>query len=223
MQDTYFGQVDVTSLKGMPVNDLIVLLATMGSHISQHERYQDPFMDGVPNGPRFTELSQLLQQAQVEAATKDTAKRAYLEQFIQECIVNIRIFVNFAEIRAARHKDQRYLEGLGLKKKEQKKRNARSSFGPTGAPERFSVKHGPVSGSLLFMVARVVAAAHYDLEMCMGDPNNDADWHATGTFVTTRNIRLDGLEPGKVYYFRIRCLGPGGFGPWSNIIKIMVI
>ncbi|GFO60238.1 hypothetical protein GMST_25630 [Geomonas silvestris] len=222
MEERYFGQIDVTSLKGIPVNDLIVLLGTMGSHIKAHEMYQEPFIEGVLNGDGFIDLSWKLQQAQDDAATKDTGKRAYLEQFIQECIVNIRIFVNYAEIRAARHKDQRYLEGLGLKKKE-KKKNSRSSYGPLGATERFVVKHGPVSGSLIFQIAKVLAAVHYDLEMCFGDPNNEADWHAAGTFLNTRNVRLDGLEPGKVYYFRVRVFGPGGFGPWSNVIKIMAV
>jgi len=223
MQETYFGQIDVASLKGMSVNDLIVLLGTLGSHIKQHEKYQEPFMEGVLNGDGFTDLGRQLQHAQDDAANKDTAKRAFLEQFVQECILNIRIFVNYAEIRAARHKDQRFLEGLGLKKKEQKKRNARSSFGPLGATERFSVKHGPLSGTLVFQIAKVLAAVHYDLEMCVGDPNNEGDWHPAGTFLNTRSVRLEGLEPGRTHYFRVRAFGPGGFGPWSNTIKIIVV
>lgn len=223
MEDTFFGSFDLASLKVMPVNDMIVLLGTMGSHIKQHEKYQDPFMDGVLNGDGFIDLSRQLQQANDDASTKDITKKAYLDQLFQECIVNIRIFVNYAEIRAARHKDQRYLEGLGLKKKEQKKRSSRSSFGPLGAPERFVAKHGPVSGSLIFQIAKVLAAVHYDLEVCFGDPNNEANWQAAGTFLNTRNVRVDGLEPGKTYYFRVRVFGPGGYGPWSNTIKIIVV
>ena len=69
----------------------------------------------------------------------------------------------------------------------------------------------------------VKGAAHYDVYYCLGDPNDEASWYLAATFVNTRDTRITGLEPGKMYLFRVHCLGADGFGPWSNVIKIMVI
>jgi len=223
MDEVFFDQLDLAMLKSMGVNDLIVFLAMFGNHIVHHADYQDPFWEEAPDGHHFINLSALLQAAQEEAAGKDINKLAKLEELCQTCIIDIKRFVNYAEMRAARHRDQRYLDGLGLKRKEPRRRNSRSALGPVGAPERFSVKHGPVSGSVIFQVSKVVGAAHYDLEYCVGDPNIETDWMAGNTFLNTRSIRQDNLQPAKLHYFRIRCLGPGGFGPWSNVIRIIVV
>jgi len=223
MDDLYFDQLDLAILKSIAVNDLIVFLAMFGNNILHHEDYQDPFWEEAPDGHHFINLSALVQAAQEEAAGKDINKTAKLEELCQTCVIDVKRFVNYAEMRAARHRDQRYLDGLGLKRKDTKRRASRSAVGPVGPPERFTVKHGLVSGSVIFQVSKVVGAAHYDLEYCMGDPNNEAEWMAGNTFLNTRHIRQDGLQVAKLYYFRIRCLGPGGFGPWTNVIRIIVV
>ena len=100
----------------------------------------------------------------------------------------------------------------------------RSVFqGTIGAPQVFTVKHGPNSGTLSFKIGSVKWAAHYDVYICYGDQNSEAAWSLAATFVNTRNTQISGLEPGKVPLFRVQCLGPEGLGPFSNTSKIMVL
>ena len=141
-----------------------------------------------------------------------------------ESIISLQLFGQFAIMRAVSRKDMSYLDNIGIDRKKSSTAGKRSVFqGPIAAPQVFTVKHGPNSGTLSFKIGSVKWAAHYDVYACYGDPNDEASWKLAATFVNTRNTQISGLEPGKVPLFKVQCLGPEGFGPFSNIIKIMVL
>ena len=206
------------------INDMIVRLSTVADLVSVHHGYQDKFPNEVPGPPEFRVHAEEVHQADLEAANKDRLKLARRAEKLQECAMSLTLFGQFAIMKAIKYNDTSYIDNIGLDRKVKKVKNAKATFhGPIGAPDPFSVKHGPNSGSVLFKARKVKWAAHYDVYYCLGDPNDEASWTLATTFLNTRNMLLEGLEPGKVYMFRARCLGPDGFGVWSNIIKIMVV
>ena len=206
------------------INDTVVRLVTVADLVSAHPGYQEKFPDEVPGPPRWRELAVELRQADQEAANKDHLKVALKVEKHQECVIALTIFAQFAVMKTIKYKDTSYIDNIGFDRKKKNAGNSKAmNHGPLGAPKTFSVRHGPESRSLVFKVSKLKGAAHYDIHLCLGDPNNEDSWSLAATFVNTRNMLIDGLEPGKVYMFRVRCLGPSGFGAWSNVIKIMVI
>ena len=75
-----------------------------------------------------------------------------------------------------------------------------------------------------FLLGRVTGAVTYIIQACQGDPNDEAAWVKEQHFTKIKGgVEVTGLEPGKVYYFRVRCLGHAGLGPWSTYVHIMVV
>ena len=221
------AQIDLLELSritGLSINNLIVKLGTVAELVEAHQGYQDKLPEEVPGPPRMRALAQELHQADQAAINKDRAMLAKCKELQMESIICLQLFGQFAIMRAVSRKDMSYLDNIGIDRKKLNTANKRSAFhGPIAAPEVFSVKHGPNSGTLSFKIGSVKWAAHYDVYVCYGDPNNEAAWSLAATFVNTRNTQISGLEPGKVPLFKVQCLGPEGFGPFSNIIKIMVL
>jgi hypothetical protein len=208
---------------GLSVNDMVVKLGTVADLVSVHEGYQDPFPKEVPGPPRFRELAVELHQADLEAANKDRLKMAKKVEKQTEAVVSLTIFGQFAVMKAIKYNDTSYLDNIGLDRRMNVVSLKSALHEQVGTPEIFTVRRGSVTGRLVFKVSAVKGAAHYDIYSCCGDPNDEGSWSLADTFVNTRDIHLDGLDPGKVYYFRVRCLGANGFGPWSTTIKIMVV
>jgi hypothetical protein len=212
------------NMSGLSINDMVVRLGTVAELVAAHAGYQDKLPDEVPGPPQLRLHAEELHQADLEAANKDRLKMAKRGEKYQESAVALALFGQFAVMRAIKNNDMKYIDDIGYDRKKKSTGNNKAHHSSMiGAPQKFNTKYGPDSGSLLFQVGKVTGAAHYDIYGCLGDPNNEASWELYSTFVNTRNIRIDGLEPGKVYYFRVRCLGPNGFGPWSKVIKIMVV
>jgi hypothetical protein len=210
------------NVSGLGINDMVVKLGTVADLVSAHAGYQN-LPDEVPGPPQFRALAGELHQADQDAVNKDRLKLALRAEKHKDSAVSLTMFGQFAVMRAIKNKDTSYLDNIGFERKKKNVKNKTAHNGPLGAPGSFAVLHGPVSGSVVFRVGRLAGAAHYDVHSCLGDPNNEDSWSLAATFVNTRNMRIDGLEPGKVYQFRVRCLGASGFGPWSNIVKIIVI
>jgi hypothetical protein len=215
--------LELSRITGLSINDLIVTLGTVADLVEAHKGYQDKLPDEVSGPAKLRTLAAELHQADQEAVNKDRLKLAKCKEKQLEAIISLQIFGQFAIMRAVSRRDTSYLDNIGIDRKKSPG-SKRSIFqGPIGAPEVFTVKHGPNSGTLNFKIGSVKWAAHYDVYVCYGDPNDEASWKLAATFVNTRHTQIEGLVPGSVPLFRVRCLGPEGYGPWSNIIKIMVI
>lgn len=206
------------------VNDMVVKLGTVADLVTIHPGYQDPLPKEVSGPPEFRILAVDLHQLDQEAVNQDRLKRAQRLAKYMEAEVALVVFGQFAVMKAVKNNDTSFIDNIGFERKKKRSLPNRSAnHGPVGAPEPCAVFHGPESGSVQFRFSRVKGAVSYDVYSCLGDPTNENSWTLAATFISTRSMRIDGLEPGKVYMFRVHCLGATGFGPWSNIIKIMVI
>lgn len=84
-----------------------------------------------------------------------------------------------------------------------------------------SVAHGP-EGTLLVDLGAVDGAVIFELQICTDNPTLDENWAAYNQYTKAnrRGIQVTGRTPGQVYWFRGRCFGSAGYGPWSKPISL---
>ena len=130
------------------------------------------------------------------------------------------MFVQWAVIRSVAENDPGMIAGLGL----QPKIVSAKSSAPVAVttPQNVKAKHGG-TGTVIITTNKVPKSLTYEVGICQGDPSLEESWSTVGPFNGCRNMELHGLEPGKLYYFRVRCFGAGGLSPWSAIISLRVL
>ena len=131
------------------------------------------------------------------------------------------IFLQWAQIRSVRENDHSIVTGLGVPPKIQPPKPSNPTVSMT-TPQNPQVKQGK-TGCALFSTGKVPKARIYWVGICEGDPSSEESWKLQGPFDHCRNIELTGLEPGKLYYFRVKCFGAGSESPWSAIVSLRVI
>ena len=194
---------------------------SIANAFAAHSEFQDPFPPTIPNAGELREIGNHHATISNEALTGDRGKIAARDAFRLKAEVNTAITVQWAVMRSIRENNPGLIANLGVEP--QKRATTRSSHPPlVGAPVNLVVKHGPLSGIVL-VSTKVQGAITYELEACQGDPTQEESWSAQGQYPGCRKMELRGLEPGKVYHFRVRCFGASGRGPWSSIVSLMVI
>ena len=131
------------------------------------------------------------------------------------------IFLQWAQIRSARENDHSIVTGLGVPPKIQTTKASSPTVTMT-SPQNVQVRQGK-TGSALVSTGKVPKARIYWVGICEGDPSSEESWRLVGPFDHCRSIELTGLEPGKMYYFRVKCFGAGSESPWSAIVSFRVI
>jgi hypothetical protein len=91
------------------------------------------------------------------------------------------------------------------------------------APEGLTVKHGKLSGQMLLRATRLAGAVSYEAAYTEGSPTDEGSWVDAGTFAGCSRIEVEGLTPGKVYWFRLRGINGAGPGAWCDPVSLMVI
>lgn len=95
---------------------------------------------------------------------------------------------------------------------------AREPFGLLPAPGNVRVNVSPIAGSLELLFKGVKGRLSYQVSMCTGDPNVEANWNIVATTGKNRIVFND-LESNVVYYFRVVALGAAGWGAVSDFAK----
>jgi len=84
-----------------------------------------------------------------------------------------------------------------------------------------SLKHGD-SSTIIVTYNKVPGAGSNEIQVCLGDPNDEAAWKTAGTYKSCR-VPISGYEPGAKLYVRVRCHGTGEPGPFSQVVSIIVL
>jgi len=84
-----------------------------------------------------------------------------------------------------------------------------------------SLKHGD-SGTIIVICNKVPGAGSNEIQVCLGNPNDEAAWATAGTYKGCR-VTISGYEPGAKLYVRVRCHGTGVPGPFSQVVSIIVL
>src|SRR5665647_2601647 len=123
-------------------------------------------------------------------------------------------------MRSLRENDPSLIANHGLEPK--KRALTRNTNHPlVCAPTNVTVKHGPFSGTMILKTSKVTGGITYEIAACQGDPTLEESWTNLGQFAHCSQMEVKGLEPGKMYHFRVRCFGVSGHGPWSSIVSLM--
>lgn len=95
--------------------------------------------------------------------------------------------------------------------------------GTLAAPENFWAELGPKSGTVLLHVAHLAGAKLYEAQCAQGDPSLEENWKPATTSTASSHILLEGLTPAHTYWFRVRAMGSGGSGLWTDPVSLIVV
>ncbi|MCM0082767.1 fibronectin type III domain-containing protein [Geomonas sp. Red32] len=94
---------------------------------------------------------------------------------------------------------------------------------PLDAPATGLVlSHGPHTGSGYAKYTYMKGVKCSELWYTCKDPAFGENWSFLKSGVGTK-LEFDGLEPGKLYYFRLRGINARGAGPWSTVVSLRAI
>jgi len=188
------------------------------SALTNNQNFPEPWPEPVPSLAQLNEAFRLYLDAYHASLTRDTLKIAQRDATRETLTDLLKHLANYLELIA--HLDTAMLATTGY---DLRKDIVRGIHGGTlPAPSDFKITHGPKSGSLMLHVARLAGAKSYDVQMAQGDPTIEINWqHATNS-ATGTHILLEGLTPAQTYWFRIRAIGSGGEGVWTDPVSVIV-
>lgn len=200
--------------------NFIIYLGGIADALEVHLGYQN-LPEEVPNAGKFRDVASRLTEAVKAAQYGDSQKKAERDAIRLEGEEASVALANWAVIKYLAKKDPSLLANLGIASKKPIAKNANQAS--VTAPPNVKATHGKLSGTVLLRSGKVAGSASMEVQFCQGDPMLEESWSAGEHFPHCSHMELKGLEPGKMYYFRVRCLGNNGHGPWSAIVSLMVI
>lgn len=210
------------SFLNSPHLELASHLIGIGDAFIAHPLYKD-MPEGVPHGTEIKEIGTRYHDLTYAVMTGSSGKKAERDAYREKAVLTASLALNWAAMRYLRENDFELITNLGV---DHKKKPQPRNITPVliDAPGRVDLIHGKNSGTLRLLLSRVQGAVTYIVQACQDNPNDEAAWTKEWQFTKIKGgVELTGLEPGKVYYFRVRCLGHAGLGPWSTYVHIMVI
>jgi hypothetical protein len=214
--------VDV-NLKSMSHMDLSHFVVNLADSIAAHPKWQAEgcIPRPVPDSVELREVGNRHLAITKAADRRDRYRSAERDALRPATELAATIFLQWAQIRSAGENDHTIVTGLGVPPKIQAPRSTSQTVIMT-TPQNVQVKQGK-TGCGLVSTGKVPKALIYWVGICEGDPSSEESWKVLGPFDHCRNIEVTGLEPGKLYYFRVRCFGAGGESPWSTIASLRII
>ena len=88
-------------------------------------------------------------------------------------------------------------------------------------PAIVTLKHGPISGTMIINGKALDGAYRYEVHLTDGDPKAEENWRPYGDFPKCHSIQLAGLTPGSNCSVRVRGVWATGAGPWSQVVTLM--
>lgn len=171
---------------------IMSLFPTWESHSEVHDRFEKSFAASLKGDPEMVKACE---------ADREAVKR------------NIAVFHGVA--KAVAIKDPSILETLGAGQT-----TVRTSSAPVLTdPRDLKVFFDP-EGHLLVSVSSVARAKGYQVWVCDGDPNVEANWRLAASSSSCRKIEVQGLNRTKANWFKVRAVRGNMTGPWSNCVSL---
>ncbi|GFO53832.1 hypothetical protein GMSM_08390 [Geomonas sp. Red276] len=211
-----------TGFLNAPHLQLAAHIMGIGDAFMAHHLYKE-MPPGVPDGAQIKDIGFRYHELAYAVITGDTGKKSQRDALRDQAVQATCLALNWAGMRYLVERNFELICNLGVDHK--KAPAPRSSIpAPLTAPINLSIKHGKINGTLLLKFGKVKGAAAYFVQVCNGDPNDESAWCMEWKFTKIRGgVDLTGLEPGKVYFVRVRCLGHAGLGPWSVYVHLMAV
>ncbi|MEI7728096.1 MAG: fibronectin type III domain-containing protein, partial [Verrucomicrobiota bacterium] len=87
--------------------------------------------------------------------------------------------------------------------------------------QNLKVVAGTLPGTVVVSAKSPRGARMFEVQYCLGDTSVPANWKLGAQHSSCSKIKMDGLERGKDYAFRICAFGQDGHGPWSELTVFM--
>lgn len=210
----------LTYLKDLSDGDLALQLETMGDILEDHRAYKDQNLPPWIIGPADLRECSVDVKHSSAAAKQDDSKETERQLARQKGVQAITFASQYVVMFSAHENDPTLLENIGLEPRH--RTFTKEAVRKPGSPTKFTVKHTGVSGSIKASVNRWEGKGSVELQICEGDPADEASWKTVDIFHSCR-MRADGLEPAKKCYFRARLRNDAGKGPWSEIIELIIL
>ncbi|GFO56090.1 hypothetical protein GMSM_30970 [Geomonas sp. Red276] len=210
-----------TSFLNYPHLKLASQIMAIGEAFMAHKYYQ-AMPPGVPVGVEIRDIGTRYHDLTYAVMTGTFGRKSERDALREKAVLATTLALNWAGMKYLMENDFDYISNLAV---DHKKAPAPRSTTPVmlPAPNKVYLEQAPMTGSLRLVIGRVKGAAAYHIQACKGDPNDEAAWNLEWQFTKIKGgVTLNGLEPGKVYYVRVRCLGHAGLGPWSTYVHLMV-
>ena len=197
-------------------------LAKSGSIVNAmtgNRHYQEPWAGQGLTLDNLKAIYAAFEEAYYASLTHDTLKIAQRDATRQTLTDLLKRLALYLELMS--EGDTAQLATTGYDLRHDSVHNNSSELLP--APSDFKVTHGQLTGSINIQVTRLSGAGSYEIQITQGDPKIESNWQHALSSVTSTHILITDLNPGQIYWFRVRGIDSNGGGVWSDPMSIMVI
>lgn len=200
--------------------EFIMTCGAFADSLLNHEYYSKNWVDFVTHPQQLKVLLEDYKQAHL-AWELDGGKKNQKERDDKRHDTHLSVVLmgQFCVMKSVHEKNPALLDTVALKRKARQVRHSGKTVNLT-APA-VSLKHGE-SKTIMVMYNKVPGAGSNEIQVCLGDPNDEASWTTAGTYKGCR-VTLSGYEPGTKVSIRVRCHGTGDPGPFSQVVSIIVL
>jgi len=216
------SEMFVTShLKDLSDGDLALQLEMSGDILEDHQAYKGQDLPPWIQRPiDLREHAVELKHASAAAKQEESKVSPRLIAAREKGIQGLMFAYQYVVMFSAHANDPTLLDNLGLETRHRS--YAREALRKPEKPLKFIVKHTDSSGSIYAFVNRWEGKGSVELQICEGDPADEASWRTLNIFHSCR-MRANGLEPAKRCYFRARILNNAGKSPWSEVVELIIL
>lgn len=216
-----YNVFNLAHLKDLSDGDLALQVDTMADLFDGHPAYKDQTLPPWIVGPAQLRAHSVDLRHLSPAAKHDESKEAERQQVREKVVQAITFSSQYVVMFAAHENDSSHLENIGLEPRH-RNYNKEAPKKP-GMTKKFVVKHNQgVSGSVIASVNAWEGKGSVELQVCEGDPANEASWRTINIFHSCR-MMVDGLEPATRCHFRARLRNDAGNGPWSEVVELIIL
>jgi hypothetical protein len=200
--------------------EFIMTCGSFADSLLNHEYYSKNWVDFVTHPQQLKVLLDDYKEAHL-ACELDGGKKNQKERddTRHEVHLSVVLMGQFCVMKSVHEKNPALLNTVALKRKT---RPVRNSGKPVNliAPA-VSLKHGD-SRTIIVIYNKVPGAGSNEIQVCLGDPNDEASWRTVGIYKGCR-VPISGYDPGTKLSVRVRCHGTGDPGPFSQVVSIIVL
>ncbi len=187
--------------------------------LSNNPYFPEPWPEPVPSLAQLNAAYMVYLDAYHASLTRDSQKIRQRDAARDALTDKLKHLASYLELVAHHDTDKLSTTGFDLRRD-----IVRGIHGGTlPAADKFWAEHGPKSGTVMLHVARVAGAKLYEVQIAQGDPSVEENWKPATISATGSHILLEDLTPAQTYWFRVRAMGSGGSGLWTDPISLIVV
>jgi hypothetical protein len=189
------------------------------SSLTDNPHFPEPWPEPVPSLAQLNEAYRVYLDAYHASLTRDSLKIRQRDAARDALTDLLKHLANYLELVAHHDTDKLATTGYDLRKDAVRGIHG----GALPSPDKFWAELGPMSGTVILHVARMAGAKLYEVQTGQGDPSFEENWKPATTSTTGSHMLVEGLTPAQTYWFRVRAIGSGGPGLWTDPVSLIVV